>query len=116
MFAGRVYNVSQYYLGDLIGGTFCSRVFTDCNRKDCRLQSPNFPGVYPRNLTCYYAIRQQEVPAGKYALISVSQPEGQLVNIRHRPPVTERTESTQHLKVYCLAQSVPTMYITVIIS
>lgn len=51
----------QHYLGDLIGGTFCSRVFTDCNRKDCRLQSPNFPGVYPRNLTCYYAIRQQEV-------------------------------------------------------
>lgn len=49
----------QHYLGDLIGGTFCSRVFTDCNRRDCRLQSPNFPGIYPRNLTCYYAIRQQ---------------------------------------------------------
>lgn len=48
----------KYYLGDLIPGTYCSRIFSDCNKKPCRLQSPNFPGMYPRNLTCYYAVRQ----------------------------------------------------------
>lgn len=48
----------KYYLGDLIPGTYCSRIFSDCNKKPCRLQSPNYPGLYPRNLTCYYAVRQ----------------------------------------------------------
>lgn len=72
----------EYYLGDLISGTYCSRIFSDCDRKNCRLQSPNFPGVYPRNLTCYYAVRQHEVPQGKHALIVVKQPNGQLVSIR----------------------------------
>lgn len=47
---------SEQYLGDLISGTYCSRIFSDCDRKKCRLQSPNFPGLYPRNLTCYYAV------------------------------------------------------------
>ncbi|GFG32351.1 hypothetical protein Cfor_10995 [Coptotermes formosanus] len=72
----------QYYLGDLMAGTYCSRLFTDCDRKLCRLQSPNFPGIYPRNLTCYYAVRQHDVPEGKQALIAVRQPKGQLVAIR----------------------------------
>lgn len=47
---------AEQFLGDLISGTYCSRIFTDCDRKKCRLQSPNFPGLYPRNLTCYYAV------------------------------------------------------------
>jgi hypothetical protein len=72
----------HYYLGDLMAGTYCSRLFTDCDRKACRLQSPNFPGIYPRNLTCYYAVRQHEVPEGKQALIAVRQPKRQLVSIR----------------------------------
>ncbi|XP_072943885.1 uncharacterized protein [Epargyreus clarus] len=72
----------EYYLGDLISGTYCSRIFSDCDRKNCRLQSPNFPGVYPRNLTCYYAVRQHDVPQGKHALIVVKQLNGQLVSIR----------------------------------
>lgn len=54
----------EYYLGELIAGTYCSRIFSDCDRKHCRLQSPNYPGVYPRNLTCYYAVRQHEIPPG----------------------------------------------------
>ncbi len=48
----------KYYLGELIPGTYCSRIFSDCNNKPCRLQSPNYPGLYPRNLTCYFAVRQ----------------------------------------------------------
>lgn len=52
------YTEPKYYLGDLIPGTYCSRIFSDCDKKACRLQSPNYPGMYPRNLTCYYAVRQ----------------------------------------------------------
>lgn len=48
----------KYFLGDLIPGTYCSRIYSNCDKKLCRLQSPNFPGTYPRNLTCYYAVRQ----------------------------------------------------------
>ncbi|CAG9804070.1 unnamed protein product [Chironomus riparius] len=69
----------KYYLGDLIPGTYCSRIFSNCDKKLCRLQSPNFPGTYPRNLTCYYAVRQHDVPPGKHALITVKQPKGNLV-------------------------------------
>lgn len=52
------YTEPKYYLGKLIQGTYCSRVFSDCEKRACRMQSPNFPGVYPRNLTCFYAVRQ----------------------------------------------------------
>ncbi|CAD6214644.1 GSCOCG00004158001-RA-CDS [Cotesia congregata] len=77
--------LEQQYLGDLISGTYCSRIFSDCDKKKCRLQSPNFPGLYPRNLTCYYAVRQHEIPPGKHALITVRQPRGQLIAVRARP-------------------------------
>ncbi|XP_036219322.2 uncharacterized protein [Bactrocera oleae] len=76
---GLNYTEPKYYLGDLIPGTYCSRIFSDCDRKTCRLQSPNFPGIYPRNLTCYYAVRQHEVPHGKHAMILVRQLKGNLV-------------------------------------
>ena len=52
---------AKYYLGDLIPGTYCSRIYSNCDKKLCRLQSPNFPGTYPRNLTCYYAVRQVSI-------------------------------------------------------
>ncbi|XP_059613973.1 uncharacterized protein LOC132260076 [Phlebotomus argentipes] len=77
----------KYYLGKLIQGTYCSRIFSSCDKKICRLQSPNFPGVYPRNLTCYYAIRQQEVPPGKHAMIIVKQPKGNLIWISTQTPI-----------------------------
>ncbi|XP_059217069.1 uncharacterized protein LOC106091151 isoform X2 [Stomoxys calcitrans] len=73
------YTEPKYYLGDLIPGTYCSRIFSDCDKKTCRLQSPNYPGIYPRNLTCYFAVRQHDVPHGKHALILVKQPKGNLV-------------------------------------
>lgn len=85
----------EYYLGDLISGTYCSRIFSDCDRKICRLQSPNFPGVYPRNLTCYYAVRQHEVPPGKHALITVKQKKGQLISIRSQSALYAPTQQQQ---------------------
>ncbi|XP_046989403.1 uncharacterized protein LOC124594941 [Schistocerca americana] len=71
-----------FHLGELMAGTSCSRLFSECSRRPCRLQSPNWPGVYPRNATCYYAVRQHEAPPGQHALIAVRQPRGQLVAIR----------------------------------
>ncbi|XP_068149932.1 uncharacterized protein [Drosophila tropicalis] len=86
------YTEPKYYLGDLIPGTYCSRIFSDCDKKSCRLQSPNFPGIYPRNLTCYYAVRQHDVPHGKHALILVKQPKGNLVWIS-----TQETAATNKM-------------------
>lgn len=62
------YTEPKYYLGDLIPGTYCSRIFSDCDKKACRLQSPNYPGMYPRNLTCYYAVRQVRFSLTKYLI------------------------------------------------
>ncbi|XP_055708213.1 uncharacterized protein LOC129804698 [Phlebotomus papatasi] len=60
-------------LGQVTPGTYCTRQFDECYRKKCRLQSPNYPGMYPRNVTCYWTIRQKTVPTCKHAMIGVSQ-------------------------------------------
>jgi hypothetical protein len=60
-------------LGRVTPGTYCTRQFDECYRKKCRLQSPNYPGMYPRNVTCYWTIRQKIVPTCKHAMVSVSQ-------------------------------------------
>ncbi|CAL4068032.1 unnamed protein product [Meganyctiphanes norvegica] len=71
------------YLGVPRGGTVCDQVFESCDRRKCRVQSPNFPGLYPRNITCQYTIKQGTVPHGRHALVSVSQPEFGHVHIKH---------------------------------
>lgn len=89
---------SSTFLGDLISGTYCSRIFSDCDQqKSCRLQSPNFPGLYPRNLTCYYAVRQHAIPEGKYALIGIQQKRGQLISVQSIQYTEDKHET--HLKV-----------------
>lgn len=60
-------------LGRVSPGTYCTRQFEECYRNKCRLQSPNYPGMYPRNVTCYWTIRQKTVPTCKHAMIAVSQ-------------------------------------------
>ncbi|XP_030374233.1 uncharacterized protein LOC115623825 [Scaptodrosophila lebanonensis] len=60
-------------LGRVTPGTYCTRQFDECYRNKCRLQSPNYPGMYPRNVTCYWTIRQKEVPTSKHAMVAVSQ-------------------------------------------
>lgn len=60
-------------LGRVTPGTYCTRQFDECYRNKCRLQSPNYPGMYPRNVTCYWTIRQRIVPTCKHAMVSVSQ-------------------------------------------
>lgn len=57
--------------GSPVPGTYCSRNFYECHLKQCRLQSPNYPGEYPRNASCLVTVRQKEVPTCKHAMISV---------------------------------------------
>ncbi|CAH1959270.1 unnamed protein product [Acanthoscelides obtectus] len=61
------------YRGKLSTGTYCDRLLEGCSRRTCRIQSPNYPGVYPRNVTCTYRVRERNVPPGKHALIAVRQ-------------------------------------------
>ncbi|XP_055630213.1 uncharacterized protein LOC129771009 isoform X2 [Toxorhynchites rutilus septentrionalis] len=94
------YAEPKYYLGDLMPGTYCSRIFTNCDRKPCRLQSPNFPGVYPRNLTCYFAVRQHDVPPGKHAFIVISQPKGNLVWISTEASAAKASSTSSDKEKY----------------
>ncbi|XP_060873624.1 uncharacterized protein LOC132947372 isoform X1 [Metopolophium dirhodum] len=70
--------------GELVPGTHCSRNFYECYRKRCSLQSPNYPGMYPRNVTCRYTVRQKVVPKCKHAMVSVTQGRGSAVQQSHR--------------------------------
>ncbi|XP_074595812.1 uncharacterized protein LOC141850949 [Brevipalpus obovatus] len=58
-----------------IPGSVCDLLYDDClPPRRCRLQSPNYPGFYPRNQTCHFIIRQtKRLPKGYLAKISISQ-------------------------------------------
>ncbi|KAF7266556.1 hypothetical protein GWI33_020064 [Rhynchophorus ferrugineus] len=40
--------------GEIVQGSYCERIFRDCRLQTCYVQSPAYPGVYPRNLHCRY--------------------------------------------------------------
>ncbi|KAL1497855.1 hypothetical protein ABEB36_008740 [Hypothenemus hampei] len=61
------------YRGKLSVGSYCDRLLEGCSRRNCRIQSPNYPGIYPRNITCHYRIREKNIPAEKHALIAIRQ-------------------------------------------
>ncbi|UYV61097.1 hypothetical protein LAZ67_1003416 [Cordylochernes scorpioides] len=48
---------APFSLGIPVAGTFCGRTFSDCSARRCKLRSPNFPGLYPRNVTCDLLVR-----------------------------------------------------------
>ena len=48
MFPGKV--------GALVEETYCETVFQDCRGQQCNVQSPGYPGVYPRGVSCRYYI------------------------------------------------------------
>lgn len=66
----------------MVPGSYCSRDFESCHRKRCRMQSPNYPGLYPRNATCHYTIRHWEKTPCKHVLIQVSQSKGNKVQLK----------------------------------
>ncbi|XP_023332424.1 cubilin [Eurytemora carolleeae] len=43
-------------VGAVVEGTYCETVFQDCREQSCFVQSPGFPGVYPRGISCRYYI------------------------------------------------------------
>ncbi|XP_023288707.1 uncharacterized protein LOC105694316 [Orussus abietinus] len=84
--------------GELVNGTYCDRVLTRCDERACRVQSPNYPGVYPRNVTCYYRIEQPRAPPGHRALLAVGQRNGHKIHIKDR--VVKYDRSQRVLKVW----------------
>ncbi|XP_012269853.2 cubilin-like [Athalia rosae] len=42
--------------GEVVPGSYCERVFEDCKLQTCYVQSPAYPGVYPRALHCKYRL------------------------------------------------------------
>ncbi|XP_076067286.1 uncharacterized protein LOC143040299 [Oratosquilla oratoria] len=79
---GQPYNPS--YRGKDVANSFCDKYFENCDKKNCKIQSPNYPGMYPRNITCYYHVQQTRVPEGKVALIRIKQKNPHLIYIKDR--------------------------------
>ncbi|XP_052564459.1 uncharacterized protein LOC120432544 isoform X2 [Culex pipiens pallens] len=77
-------NDNRIWNGDLVAGTYCNRNFYDCDKRICRIRSPNYPGVYPRNLTCKYYINHRTPPSGLHAMIVLRQPDGHKLNIKEQ--------------------------------
>lgn len=75
---------SPIFRGQDVPGTFCDKYYENCDKYNCKIQSPNYPGLYPRNLTCYYHIRQTHIPDGKVALIQIKQRNPHLIYIKDR--------------------------------
>ncbi|XP_018340331.1 PREDICTED: uncharacterized protein LOC108747404 isoform X1 [Trachymyrmex septentrionalis] len=42
--------------GEVVPGSYCERVFKDCRLQTCYVQSPAYPGIYPRALHCKYRL------------------------------------------------------------
>ncbi|XP_043671206.1 uncharacterized protein LOC122630605 [Vespula pensylvanica] len=78
--------------GELVNGTYCDRVLTKCDTRACRLQSPNYPGVYPRNVTCYYRVEQNRAPPGHRALLAVSQRNSHKIHIKDQIVKYDRSQ------------------------
>ena len=71
------------HFGDPIAGTLCSRSFRICDQWSCRLQSPGFPGIYPRNAHCLYRIAHRiPVPDNRRVVIGLSQADARKIHLR----------------------------------
>lgn len=73
---------AQYHRGEWVPNSICDRIFQDCDSQPCKIQSPNFPGLYPRNVTCLLQVTQRTIPRGKHAFIMLNQPNEDKVSIK----------------------------------
>lgn len=62
--------------------TACNVHFHSCDSSPCYVQSPNFPGLYPRNTTCYYQLKQPAAIPGTRAVLVLEQSSEFLVHIK----------------------------------
>ncbi|CAN8003046.1 unnamed protein product [Ixodes hexagonus] len=92
-------------LGNATPGTYCDRVFENCDRKRCKIRSPNFPGFYLRNFTCTFTVRQMVAPPGKQAQIVLYQDNEYKISI-YTGRSTVTTFSQRSLTVDCLGDVV----------
>lgn len=69
------------YFGDKIPGTYCHYTLTNCHERNCKIESPNYPGFYLRNITCNYLIHQEKVVRGQIARIVISQKNDYKINL-----------------------------------
>ena len=91
----------QKFTGIRSSSSLCHVIFPACDKKPCYIQSPNFPGLYPRNTTCYYHVTQNQVPSGNSnttALITLRQRRPQLINVKSAKQPLDTEE--RHLKLY----------------
>jgi len=83
------------YRGNLVASTYCDRILEHCDSRQCRIQSPNYPGIYPRNVTCYYRVEVRGENSRGKPLIAVGQRIAQKIHIKdhHDPNRDERRRS-----------------------
>lgn len=86
--------------GEVVPGTYCSRNYYECYRKRCRLQSPNYPGMYPRNVTCYLTLRQKTIPNCKHAMISVRQESEHKMQIKRAVTMASLNKTGRALRAW----------------
>ncbi|CAH1956018.1 unnamed protein product [Acanthoscelides obtectus] len=86
--------------GQVAPGTYCTRQFEECYRKPCRLQSPNYPGMYPRNVSCYWSLRQKFVPTCKHAMIAVRQEAAHKMHMKRSINVAGLNKTARALRAW----------------
>lgn len=86
--------------GQVAPGTYCTRQFDECYKKPCRLQSPNYPGMYPRNVSCYWSLRQKDVPHCKYAMIAVRQEAAHKMHMKRSINVAGLNKTARALRAW----------------
>ncbi|XP_060521214.1 uncharacterized protein LOC132698910 [Cylas formicarius] len=86
--------------GQVAPGTYCTRQFEECYRKPCRLQSPNYPGMYPRNVSCYWSLRQKFVPTCKHAMIAVRQEASHKMHMKRSINVAGLNKTAKALRAW----------------
>ncbi|KAG7207416.1 hypothetical protein KM043_009065 [Ampulex compressa] len=97
--------------GELVNGTYCDRVLTKCDTRACRLQSPNYPGVYPRNVTCYYRVEQNRAPSGHRALLAINQKNSHKIHIKDQDVKYDRRQRVLRVWDQCnVVQDYLTVY------
>lgn len=61
---GQYSNLYPHRRGQPVQNTYCHRLFKDCAPGRCFVQSPAYPGIYPRGLSCKFRINMRQSLVG----------------------------------------------------